>query len=482
MTSCIQVGCSHHQTLDEILRTVIVHCRSDVPCKCRIAEEEFGVLVVDKGLAQTVPEFGRVQTSLLATLRIAWVISGIQVATSRGRRILEVTEQIAIVETTAFGSEVHEPEISTIGVVGDVGLQRLLVKDLLEAIVPSLGEHHGIVQIVGDFTLEIHIELRTDNEDGRHTIHASHVAGTFVGSFAYKLLNPIGNQLIHVGTLHICLIMAEEQHVDDVIVGVFMEQISHFATLHHDVNHQCIHREILAGTSAWEVEQVVAVENVLREGLTGNGFARLYRDCLPVVLDGTFERRSINLQDYLSSNGSQFALREALDDMLGLVFVDHKDGGIALLVGLQLEPILVVKTLQTNHCHNGVLTVEHRIDVGIYFRCKTETLVCLQQTVIEVGKLGRRMPQYLEGIRQLLNRNLAYNAGQNVEIVAGIETIGQGSDVVLGIFSNFIDVILDDRSNRLHGIAFILFFQCQGERIDFIDRVERSLIVGVKKV
>ena len=75
--------------------------------------------------------------------------------------------------------------------------------------------------------------------------------------------------------------------------------------------------------------------------------------------------------------------------MLGLVFVDHIDGGIALLVGLQLEPILVVKPLETNHCHNGILTIEHRIDVGIYFRCKTETLVCLQQTVIKIGNLGR---------------------------------------------------------------------------------------------
>ena len=289
MTSHAEARCYHHQSLDKILRAVIVHRRSDVPSELRIAEEEFGVVVADKGFAQTVPEFGRVQTCLLAAHRIFGIISGIKVTTSRCRRILEVTEQIAIVETTAFGSEVHEPEISTIGVVGDIGFQRLLVKDLLEAIVPSLGEHHGIVQIFGDFMLEIHIELRTDNEDGWYPIHACHIASTFIRRFSYKLLNPIGDELIHVGTLHIFLIMAEEQHVDDMIVGVFVEQISYLATLHHDVNHQGIHREILARTSTREVEQVVAVENILREGLTGYEFARLGRDCIPVILNGTFE-------------------------------------------------------------------------------------------------------------------------------------------------------------------------------------------------
>ena len=115
--------------------------------------------------------------------------------------------------------------------------------------------------------LEIHIELRTDNEDGWHTIHACYVASTFIGGFADKLLNPIGYELIHVGALHILLIMAEEQHIDDVIVGVFVEQIGYFATLHHDVNHQGIHREILARTGTREVQQVVAMENILREGL-----------------------------------------------------------------------------------------------------------------------------------------------------------------------------------------------------------------------
>ena len=66
VTSHAKARSYHHQTLDEILRAVIVHRRGDVPCECRIAEEEFGVLVADKGLAQTVPEFCGVQTCLLA--------------------------------------------------------------------------------------------------------------------------------------------------------------------------------------------------------------------------------------------------------------------------------------------------------------------------------------------------------------------------------------------------------------------------------